>query len=610
MDGQDEIVRAEALSNPLVLQNIFKFLPTNFLLSSCSLVSKLWNSEARSFIRDNRKCTIATRRIEETFCQFVQHLDEHCGQISAEGRVVPYNRFVINFTSTVDHYCAEKHGTTEVNEDRTVHLTSQLKLLYFDVDCRYHWVHCKVHQPLVALLRDKGHQLKSLTIGSFATLGSRTLSSIDWHPQFTRLTEISISTAGSGSLHSMLDSAAFFREMLDCAPRLKLVRAKELEVLWAVPERKYKLLHEFEIRVDHRQNVQLYKQICEAKPKLTALSISIPYCLTDVERANRDAPADRNEKLRFEATLEKVLETFHQDLETVSVTMGAYHFTHLSFSPLVNLSKLTMNSYSSFTRFQEFFGTDAPVDYARIMPNLKELEFIISSMEGWPGNNRTVLHTWSPTVHKLTLHINSGKPNLRFFQSAFPNISSLKIDDYQYYKLGDAMPISEISELWPELEELEITARRQVFRDSCDSEFCGIHPAEAKRLRRKKTEYVKTTDVVPIRHSLLSMTGESRSEFNQLRYYNIDLSQLTINCTFWVADLRKLRLNLEFILLGESGELHVPARDRNYISKVTEILAFQKMPKTDISVSWTMPDPHNQWERLKFSLIRSAVPLV
>ena len=173
------------------------------------------------------------------------------------------------------------------------------------------------------------------------------------------------------------------------------------------------------------------------------------------------------------------------------MVLGAYHFAHLSCPSLLNLSKFTMNSCSLLANIQEFFGTDSPIDYARIMPNLVEIEFVISSMEGWPGSNRTVLHSWSPTVRKLTLHINSGQPNLLFFQSAFPNITSLQIDDYQYYRRGDVMPISEISELWPQLEELEITARRHVFRDSCDSEFCGIHPAEARMLRRRKLEYVK-----------------------------------------------------------------------------------------------------------------------
>ena len=77
----------QALTNSLVLENVFKCLPTEFLLSTCSLVNKFWNNEARTFVRDHRKCTVAAahRRAASTLCVFLQNLDQICLEISGNG---------------------------------------------------------------------------------------------------------------------------------------------------------------------------------------------------------------------------------------------------------------------------------------------------------------------------------------------------------------------------------------------------------------------------------------------------------------------------------------------------------------------------------------------
>ena len=96
------------------------------------------------------------------------------------------------------------------------------------------------------------------------------------------------------------------------------------------------MLHEFEFRLDQKDDVKLYEKICEARPRLKVLKISPAFSLPGLERVT-------DETLDFRNTLEKLLHTIYQSLETISV-VGAYHLAHLSFPPLVNLSKCTVDS--------------------------------------------------------------------------------------------------------------------------------------------------------------------------------------------------------------------------------------------------------------------------
>ena len=78
-----EAVRT-ALQNELVLQKIFQFLPMKSLLS-CSVVCKIWNQQARLYIRDQRKWTISI--CPPFACNHLSELDETIGKMT----IVPFN---------------------------------------------------------------------------------------------------------------------------------------------------------------------------------------------------------------------------------------------------------------------------------------------------------------------------------------------------------------------------------------------------------------------------------------------------------------------------------------------------------------------------------------
>ena len=483
----------KALRNPLVLQNIFKFLPTGLLLSSCSLVNKSWNNQTRTFIRDNRICTVVTTgSTDGTFCQFLNSLDEFCGQITKTGRIVPFNSLIFNFVEEGKGRQCALYSSPSTDEQLNIHnLKSQLKLLHLDIDLHSSWYHCRVHKPMNVLLRDNSDQLRSLKLE-----GIMTLEKAGWDPNFPHLKFLSISSGtlgGRGALVGMkLD---IVRRVLDSAPNLNRLVAKDLDTLRTVPENKYKLLEEIEFTCTLEGDAILYDKIMAAKPRLKTLRIFPLF--------SSDRQSDQQQS--FDATLEKLLQTYHQSLRTVSI-VGAYEgFGRLSHPSLVNLSKFRMEPLHEVKK-AEFYNTLSAIDYANQMPRLEEAEFVPPVAEWRPGNGDAVVQGCGSTVRKLTLTINSAASNLPFFARTFPNISCLKII---CTLLAGGIPFSEIWELWPRLEELEVSGDCLILRDSYDAEFCGIHPEEAKILREKDDEYLKTVNIVPIRPSILTMKSKS-----------------------------------------------------------------------------------------------------
>ena len=112
------------------------------------------------------------------------------------------------------------------------------------------------------------------------------------------------------------------------------------------------------------------------------------------------------------------------------------------------------------------------------------------------------------SARKLTLNIASAEADLAFSQITFPNISSLKIIFSATTEGEWVMPFSKIWELWPSVEELEVSGNGVLFMDDYDSEFCGIHPEEVKLLRRKSAQHLKTINTVPTTYNMLSMKSK------------------------------------------------------------------------------------------------------
>ena len=468
-EDEDESSWEKALRNELILENIFKYLPTGFLLSSCGFVNKCWNNESRIVIRknnNNRKCTV---KITGS-CQFLKNLDECCREITDHGRLVPFNALILSFDGR------QRASDSRCDKELTIpNLTRQMKLFHLDFDCRFSCNYLSVHKPLYKLLQHKCNQLQSLKI-QWASLLGAALGTDDWNPDFPRLQFISILNATAGQQDSAPEqSLEIIRKIMEGAPNLSRIIVGDLETLRMVPEDKYKYLQEIKFKFTQpRDDATLYENIIEAKSRLKTLNI-------DGQNNNFH---DRQE-MRFGTTLEKLLQAFHQSLKTISVA-GAYaELGWLSYPPLINLSKLRMDSRNEVGvgGMAEFYSTFSAIDYANTMPGLEEVEFEAPVLpdelrDAW--NLEAVDQSSCTTARKLTLNIASAGADLSFFKPIFPNVSSLKII---FYPMDNVMPFSKIWELWPSLEELEISGEGLMLMKIYDSEFCGISPEEVHLLR-------------------------------------------------------------------------------------------------------------------------------
>ena len=162
------------LHNHLILHKIFVYVPTNLLLSSCSLVNKTWNREARTFVRDYRLCKI---RMKENYgvCKNFQALDELCAKMVPGGRIFPVNSLSLEQCFDVHEYHQPEMQARQA-EGAPIYknLSAKLHLKSFRIgpdQCTSFYElgksnsACPAYKQIMAWVRkDKSHQLQHLEI--------------------------------------------------------------------------------------------------------------------------------------------------------------------------------------------------------------------------------------------------------------------------------------------------------------------------------------------------------------------------------------------------------------------------------------------------------------
>ena len=100
--------------------------------------------------------------------------------------------------------------------------------------------------------------------------------------------------------------------------------------------------------------------------------------------------------------------------------------------------------------------------------------------------------------------------DLTLLKSIFPNVLSLEIRVHQVSSdvSRGFMPILEISQLWPCLQQLTIGGADYFQALNYDAYFCGIFEEEALMLRGMDENYLKAVHIVPVRHCILTMLGK------------------------------------------------------------------------------------------------------
>ena len=162
-----------------------------------------------------------------------------------------------------------------------------------------------------------------------------------------------------------------------------------------------------------------------------------------------------------------------------------------------------------------FFKNLIFLEYDHKMPNLSTLEVNMTSLLNTNFCAASYIDEYmedrvsgnGSNIQKLTLVLGVPRMDLILLNTLFPNVLSLNIRIHQVSShVGRGfMPILEICELWPNLQELTISGADYFQALNYDAYFCGIFEEEAYMLRGMDVDFLKAVHIVPVRHCMLTM---------------------------------------------------------------------------------------------------------
>ena len=168
-----------SLRNGLILQEIFSFLPLRSLLTS-SQVNKFWKAEARTYIRDHRKCPVFISSSTMLPCTQQEQLDQDVARMT----IVPFNSLQIMIRPHTEpesgNDCPNRRGhqanlVGNLNKSGYENLVSKLKLKHLWISWHEEVMACHVSSLISRLLAEKASELKSLKFPTHFTSANEPL---------------------------------------------------------------------------------------------------------------------------------------------------------------------------------------------------------------------------------------------------------------------------------------------------------------------------------------------------------------------------------------------------------------------------------------------------
>ena len=470
---------------------------------------------------------------KENECEFLNELDQLCCQITEDGRVIPFNRLRM---PTWWFQCKDDEEDSDESKVLEGGFKSELKIKYLD----FSWFNpkgdgdCPAHHSLLTLIRHSARHLKKLKLKTAAPQFADLLAGIC----FPQLEEIVIHRRHAHDGSQSTDEA-ILQKILESAPKCKSIRINDLSTMYlAVPQEKYGLVTELECQdslyddefEDENLSPKVMERIIEKKPALRKLLIDPPepFCFPNDSSDEQDKLAESQAKdaLTFKSILQRLLQTFHQTLKSICIKRR-YPLEQLSLPPLINLRKLILKDDLTFGGdIEEFWTSIVSTDLDQVMPRLEELKIILKtcSMNTSQKMLDKLSYVWPECDHvpdgctfykcgsirKLTLEVEVKKIEFSRIKAFFTNLKSLDLNiSFSWGLRSDPLPISEISQVWPDLEELNIHGRDNFLGQNYDADFCGVYEDEAELLRTKDEDYLRAVHIVPVRPCLLTMSSKN-----------------------------------------------------------------------------------------------------
>ena len=336
----------EALRNPFLLNQIFTYLSTKDLLSSCRPVSKTVCKEASRLLHNPREC-IAVQKRGQSLCEFLRGFSQLATEMAGKERIwmIPFNGLKIRVCSSKKG-CQVSTGPELLPE---AGFMDNLDLKYIHVRTEREDSDCHVHYPLAALLCYKGKQLKTLKFSGrpllFAEMwGPREIDSSSFLPQLDIL-DISRLNRHEEEQGFEEEEEQAVKKLLDAAPNLKQIIASDimklvpLDMLQSLLE----LQDDFDFRMELNEDLDLLNTVSmKDSPRIKKMSIYVPPFDEQTEELfdPEDEEVDMQQRRAFDQPCERMRRNCRSALEELCI-YGVFPLGEsLCLSPLPNVSKL------------------------------------------------------------------------------------------------------------------------------------------------------------------------------------------------------------------------------------------------------------------------------
>ena len=479
-----ESVRA-ALGNSVILRQIFVYLSLKDL-KECCLVNKIWNFEARSYIRDFRDC------VAQISGKKTCHRLSTFNQVVSEMTIVPIDGLKMTWS-----YCDQLECKKLTEEDPTLfygELLEKLPLKYLRIALPYHFEpdDCPMVKFIITLLRESSNELQTLEVFPIPPEFQNSFDQ-DWTPSFPKLRVLDL-----GEREGWTDSVGFFTKIINGAPNLQKLKGFFYPfVLSWLPEEYYSMLDHLRLTIYDDVEQQRCLQVAEAGPSLSSLHVDGP--------GRQNARYKRN----FFHCLEELLKSSRNSLQELNMRDKIFALNQLKFPPLVNLKKLIV---CSLRATPELINLLEATEYSKQLPVLTQVELDIfvdgpnnpgvHLLHGVGANDPppTHLHV-SSTVKKLRLKRDATNwPTCRRLSKIYPNVRDIEIFSHNF----SAIPYEHLCFSWPELESIYLKVGLLVCDNNFDAEFLGLYPSELDLLKELDDEALGKMNIVRARPSVLA----------------------------------------------------------------------------------------------------------
>ena len=371
-----------------------------------------------------------------------------------------------------------------------VNLPTEFNLKYLEIrDCSYGNA---VQDSSVSFVRKQANQIQYLKVYDLLAMKEILDRNDDQCFKFPGLKELTITLLPR---YEEADKKVLIN-MVRLSPNLKIILVEDGDIFDIIPEEHFGLVGNLNLDLElldrHRKLLERFLQH-NAKLRRLTIDLYFPPTFNILQRHIIQLFQSSSESLQE-------LKIDYTSSSNITDLLSRFRFQNLSkFSCLLHYSR--KRTTAILWKFLQLIN--------EIMPKLEEFGLgLVLDRNSGPVISHEGLDFTPSKAQKLKLKLSGGSWRLVEIKGAFPHVTSLEMDLYDFGPL----PCGEIWEMWPKLEELKISGSQITLTRNYDADFCGIHEEEASQLRKMDENYIRAVHLVPIRPSLLTMKRKYLNE--------------------------------------------------------------------------------------------------